>query len=142
MTKLPALTPDDPLRAAAAAAESDTAPAPTRRGAAPARARQQPATPRAAPSREPASTTDDAEAKGHAAGEKWSGASDVTTLRLPVEVLHALHKRAGVLGIAKGMTVAAALLELLRRTDDELVELVEETQQRYDAARRRARRSG
>jgi hypothetical protein len=39
------------------------------------------------------------------------------------------------------MTVAAALLELLQREDGELVELVESTQQRYDAARRRARRA-
>ncbi len=38
------------------------------------------------------------------------------------------------------MTIAAALLELLRRDDRELVELIEQTQQRYDSARRRARR--
>ena len=43
--------------------------------------------------------------------------------------------------VAKGMTVAAALLELLQREDTELVELVESTQQRYDTARRRARRA-
>jgi len=67
--------------------------------------------------------------------------TDVTTFRLPAEVLQALHERSRQLGVAKGMTVAAALLELLQRTDDELVELVENTQQRYDSARRRARRA-
>jgi len=67
--------------------------------------------------------------------------TDVTTFRLPAEVLQALHERSRQLGVAKGMTVAAALLELLQRTDDELVGLVENTQQRYDSARRRARRA-
>ena len=76
-----------------------------------------------------------------AAGSGGTGATDVTTFRLPAEVLHALHERSRQLGVAKGMTVAAALLELLERGDDELVELVESTQQRYDSARRRARRA-
>ena len=75
------------------------------------------------------------------AEEEWTGVTDVTTFRLPAEVLRALHERSRQLGVAKGMTVAAALLELLERTDDELVELVENTQQRYDSARRRARRA-
>ena len=136
MSKLPTLTPDDPLRAVApvppepaapatAAKESTERPAPRRRATrrpAPVPARQlaAPQTP---------------------AGEEWTGATDVTTLRLPAEVLHALHERSRQLGVAKEMTVAAALLELLERGDDELVELVERTQQRYDSARRRARRA-
>lgn len=132
MSKLPALTPDDPLRAvvpvppaqpaaaaAAAAKEPTETPAPRRR---------------AAPARQPA-------AAQTPLGEEWTGVTDVTTFRLPAEVLHALHERSRQLGVAKGMTVAAALLELLERADDELVELVEKTQQRYDSARRRARRA-
>lgn len=136
MSKLPALTPDDPLRAvasvplaqpaapaAAAAKEPTETPAPRRR-----------ATRRPAPARRPA-------AAQTPVGEEWTGVTDVTTFRLPAEVLHALHERSRQLGVAKGMTVAAALLELLERADDELVELVEKTQQRYDSARRRARRA-
>lgn len=140
MTKLPALTPDDPLRIAevaqppqpAAAAtpvtakESKQTPVPRRRRAthrpAPAPAPQSPA-----PQRTPE--------------VEWTGATDVTTFRLPAEVLQELHQRSRALGLAKGMTVAAALLELLEREDDQLVELVERTQQRYDSARRRARRA-
>jgi hypothetical protein len=79
----------------------------------------------------PAPTTD----------HEWSGATDVTTFRLPAELLQQLHQRARDLGLAKGMTVAAALLELLQRADDELIELVDQTQERYDIARRRARRA-
>ena len=138
MSKLPALTPDDPLRAVppaqptqagaeaspAAAEDPASTPAPRRRRAT---RRPTPAPKAAAPQAPP--------------GGEWTGATDVTTLRLPAEVLHALHERSRQLGIAKGMTVAAALLELLQREDTELVELVESTQQRYDAARRRARRA-
>lgn len=134
MSKLPTLTPDDPLRAVApvspelagpatAAKEPTGTPAPRRR-----------ATPRPAPARQPVGSQTPAE-------EEWTGATDVTTFRLPAEVLHALHERSRQLGVAKGMTVAAALLELLQRGDNELVELVESTQQRYDSARRRARRA-
>ncbi|MGO9955838.1 MAG: hypothetical protein ACLP50_07615 [Solirubrobacteraceae bacterium] len=56
-------------------------------------------------------------------------------------MLQALHERSRHLGVAKGMTVAAALLDLFQRADDEIVEVVENTQQRYDSARRRARRA-
>jgi hypothetical protein len=73
--------------------------------------------------------------------EEWSGATDVTTFRLPAELLRQLHQRSRDLGLAKGMTVAAALLDVFQRGDDELVQLVEQTQQRYDTARRRARRA-
>ncbi len=140
MSKLPALIPDDPLRA--------TPPRPAR--AAP------PATPVAIPDEpepEPAPAPSRRRATRRAAqatqsvapkttrGGEWTGATDVTTFRLPVEVLHALHERSRQLDIAKGMTVAAALLELLDRGDDELVELVESIQQRYDTARRRSRRA-
>ena len=144
MSKLPTLTPDDPLRAAtrvapaqpaapptAAAKEPPETPAPRRR-----RAPRRPAAVAPAPPRQP-----DPEAPQTPSGEEWTGATDVTTFRLPAEVLHALHERSRHLGVAKGMTVAAALLELLQRADDELVELVEQTQQRYDSARRRARRA-
>lgn len=140
MSKLPALTPDDPLRAgtpvppaqaaapAAATNEPAGTPAPRRRRA--------PRRPAPAPERQP-----EPEAPQTPSGEDWTGATDVTTFRLPAEVLHALHERSRQLGVAKGMTVAAALLELLQRADVELVELVEQTQQRYDSARRRARRA-
>jgi hypothetical protein len=133
MSKLPALTPDDPLRAdapvppaqpaASAAKEPTETRAPRPRGTRRPTPRQ-PAAPETPPGE-----------------EEWTGVTDVTTFRLPAEVLHALHERSRQLGVAKGMTVAAALLELLERADDELVELVEKTQQRYDTARRRARRA-
>jgi hypothetical protein len=128
MSKLPALTPDDPLRAVGAV--------PPAQPAAPAAKEptETSAPRRRAPARQPA-------AAQMTPGEEWTGVTDVTTFRLPAEVLHALHERSRQLGVAKGMTVAAALLELLERADDELVELVEKTQQRYDSARRRARRA-
>ncbi len=139
MTKLPALAPDDPLRAGRPPQLPQAQPTPTplaipdepnptplprrRRASPPAESGPQLATAKISP------------------GEEWTGATDVTTLRLPVEVLRALHERSRRLGVAKGMSVAAALLALLGRGDDELIELVETTQQRYDSARRQARRS-
>jgi hypothetical protein len=143
MSKLPALTPDDPLRAGTPVAPAQPAAPPTAAAKEPAetpapRRRRAPRRPAAAPvpprQLEP-------EAPQTPSAEEWTGATDVTTFRLPAEVLHALHERSRHLGVAKGMTVAAALLELLQRADDELVELVEQTQQRYDSARRRARRA-
>ncbi len=136
MSKLPTLTPDDPLRAGTAApppqAAPPTAPAAIPDDSAPTQVpRRRRTTRRAVPAPAPKTSP----------GEEWTGATDVTTLRLPVEVLHALHERSRHLGLAKGMTIAAALLELLERGDDELIELVESTQQRYDTARRRARRA-
>ena len=139
MSKLPALTPDDPLRAAppASTAQPEVSVAPTA---------QAPENTAAPPRRRPARQRMPTPARQPAApptppGEEWSGTTDVTTFRLPVEVLHALHERSRQLGVAKGMTVAVALLELLQRGDDDLVGLIEETQQRYDSARRRARRA-
>ncbi len=141
MSKLPALTPDDPLRARPEAPSSGTATPPadsstdepsTATAAAPIRRR---------PTHRPAKTRQPSLPRETSTEQDWSGATDVTTLRLPVEVLHALHERSRQLGVAKGMTIAAALLELLRRDDRELVELIEQTQQRYDSARRRARRA-
>lgn len=137
MTKLPALTPDDPLRAVASPQPEQAAtphdgretPVAQRRRAAPRTPPPPPPTP--SPDKAPQAPPE----------EEWSGVTDVTTFRLPAEVLQALHERSRQLGVAKGMTVAAALLELLQRTDDELVGLVENTQQRYDSARRRARRA-
>jgi hypothetical protein len=136
MSKLPTLTPDDPLRAVAPVPPEPAAPATAAKEPTETPAPRRRATPRPAPApaRQPASPQTPAE-------EEWTGATDVTTLRLPAEVLHALHERSRQLGVAKGMTVAAALLELLQRGDNELVELVESTQQRYDSARRRARRA-
>jgi hypothetical protein len=136
MSKLPTLTPDDPLRAVAPVPPEPAAPATAAKEPTETPAPRRRATPRPAPApaRQPVSPQTPAE-------EEWTGATDVTTLRLPAEVLHALHERSRQLGVAKGMTVAAALLELLQRGDNELVELVESTQQRYDSARRRARRA-
>jgi len=134
MSKLPTLTPDDPLRAVAPVPPEPAAPASAAKEPTETPAPRRRATRRSAPARQPADPQTPA-------GEEWTGATDVTTFRLPAEVLHALHERSRQLGVAKGMTVAAALLELLERGDDELVELVESTQQRYDSARRRARRA-
>ena len=137
MSKLPALTPDDPLRPVAPAKPTQAgAPASPVAGEDPARK----LAPRPRATRRPAPAPK-AAAPQTPPGEEWTGATDVTTFRLPTEVLHALHERSRQLGVAKGMTVAAALLELLQREDNELVELVESTQQRYDSARRRARRA-
>jgi hypothetical protein len=134
MSKLPTLTPDDPLRAVAPVPPELAAPATAAEEPTETRAPRRRATSRPAPARQPVGSQTPA-------GEEWTGATDVTTFRLPAEVLHALHERSRQLGVAKGMTVAAALLELLQRGDNELVELVESTQQRYDSARRRARRA-
>ncbi len=143
MSKLPALTPDDPLRAVPAPQPDETptspndgkdgndTPAPRRRRA----TRRPPPAPDLSPAPEQLA------APQTPSGEEWTGATDVTTFRLPAEVLQALHERSRHLGVAKGMTVAAALLDLFQRADDEIVEVVENTQQRYDNARRRARRA-
>ena len=140
MNKLPALTPDDPLRAPASVTPPPPAPLPHAEdtpAAVPAAKhaprRRRPATRRAAPATQAAAQP--------TSSEQWSGATDVTTFRLPAELLQQLHQRSRDLGLAKGMTVAAALLDLFQRDDDELVQLVEQTQQRYDTARRRARRA-
>ena len=146
MTKLPPLTPDDPLRAPANAPPPLSAASPA---AAPASATSSEASlvpAEAAPRRRRPATRRPAPAPAQPSArrtpsEEWSGATDVTTFRLPAEVLQQLHQRSRDLGLAKGMTVTAALLDLLQRADDELVQLVEETQQRYDSARRRARRA-
>ncbi len=142
MSKLPALTPDDPLRVVPApqpetptspndGKDAKDTPAPRRRRA----TRRPPPAPVLAPAPEQLA------APQTTSGEEWTGATDVTTFRLPAEVLQALHERSRHLGVAKGMTVAAALLDLFQRADDEIVEVVENTQQRYDSARRRARRA-
>jgi hypothetical protein len=139
MSKLPALTPDDPLRAGPPVSATElitAAPAGAQKPMAAAEPRRRRAT-----RRTPQLATQLTPPDTPPAQTEWTGATDVTTFRLPAEVLHALHERSRQLGVAKGMTVAAALLALLERTDDELVELVEETQQRYDSARRRARRA-
>ena len=146
MTKLPALTPDDPLRSSTSAppppaASSAEAAAPVTDHPsnealpaedAPDHRRQARRRPAPAPAQLPERPTPP---------EEWSGATDVTTFRLPAELLRQLHQRSRDLGLAKGMTVAAALLDVFQRGDDELVQLVEQTQQRYDTARRRARRA-
>lgn len=135
MSKLPVLTPDDPLRVATPVPPAQLAAAPTA-----AKEPVEPPAPRRHVTRRPASARQPEAPQTPSEGE-WSGATDVTTFRLPAEVLRTLHERSRDLGVAKGMTVAAALLELFRREDDELVELIEITQQRYDSARRRARRA-
>lgn len=135
MSKLPALTPDDPLRAEPAAPVQPPEAKPLA-----AVQRTAPSKPRAP--RAPASSAPEPrQSRKPQPAQEWSGASDVNTFRLPSEVLQALHERSRALGIAKGMTVTAALLELFKRGDQELVELVEDAQQRYDSARRRARRA-
>ena len=158
MSKLPALKPDDPLAASTAPAE----PTPGRADEshdAPADRSATPHPPRATAATNGASTgqtqapstvttpkrarTRDASTNG-AAGEEgeWSGSTDVTTLRVPVEVLHAMRQRSRDLGLPKGMMLTAGLLDLLERSDEDLIEVVEATQLRYDRARRRANRSG
>lgn len=137
MAKLPPITPDDPLGTAADAA----APSPKlSRGSGasrPARARPRGVRPGNAP--KIASVADPAPPA--TSSDEWSGATDVTTFRLPIEVLRLLHERSRRLGIAKGMTAATAILEFLGRDDAAAVAAVEAVQQRYDSARRRARRS-
>ena len=135
MSKLPALTPDDPLRA-----PPETSPPPPPAPASPAKAKPNAAPPRQRTTRRRAAARQPAAPPASPEAE-WSGVTDVTTLRLPAEVLQALHERSRQLGVAKGMTVAAALIELLHKDDAELVELIEHIQQRYDTARRRARRA-
>jgi hypothetical protein len=153
MSRLPALTPDDPLQPTPTQAALTTPPDPSgdsealpgsgegqvleaaiegARTAAPARAQ------RARASTLPA----DVVAPSNVTVElAWSGGSDVVTMRLPTEVLRALDERVRHLAVPKGMTVAAAVLELLKLADGNLIELVDETHQRYDTARRRARRA-
>ena len=158
MSKLPALKPDDPLAASTAPAEPTPSPAAEPHDAT--ADRSTPPHPRAgvtvtngataAQTQAPSAVatpkrtrTRDAVTNG-AAGEEgeWSGSTDVTTLRVPVEVLHAMRQRSRDLGLPKGMMLTAGLLDLLERSDEDLIEVVEATQLRYDRARRRANRSG
>lgn len=70
-----------------------------------------------------------------------SGASDVITHRAPSELLKAFHKRVHELQLPKGMTIAVAVEQLLQHDDASLIELVENMEQRFDNGRRRARRA-
>ena len=140
MTKLPELVPDDPLRTASNPSTSpeptsDRPPEPERPTTA---AEVAPDAPE--PERPPAH---DVGEPLWAAGEEeeWSGSTDVTTVRVPVEVLRAMRERSRDLGLPKGMILTAGMLDVLARSDDELIERVEATQLRYDRARRRASRA-
>ena len=151
MSRLPALTPDDPLQPSPAIAVPQTpdeqaaaTPPATDAGPVPDAATE--GARAAARIRRPRPTrsvlqTDATQTAPETHDLGWSGASDVVTMRLPTEVLRALDERVRKLAVPKGMTVAAAVLELLKLADDKLIEVVDETQQRYDTARRRARRA-
>lgn len=152
MSKLPALTPDDPLRGpvattpppaqtSAPAVSEPTAPAaalapdaePTSPHAAPSGFTPAPTTPKRAQAKPAEPTSVDAE---------WNGTTDVTTARVPTEVLRLMRQRSRELGLPIGMLLTAGLLDVLALDDDDLIERIEATQLRYDRARRRASRAG
>jgi hypothetical protein len=74
--------------------------------------------------------------------DAWSGITSAATHKLPVELLKLLDKRMSAVGLTKTATISAALLELLSYDDAELVRRVDAFQERYERARRRARRTG
>lgn len=154
MAKLPALTPDDPLRPPPPAGDTPADRGQQSTGTEKPRSdatsnggsRQPPRSRR--PTRDaaiaPTATKTPAsqdEPQSPAKPADWSGTSDVITLRLPAEVAQALEHRRYRLRVPKGMAVAAALEWLLERSDTELINLVEQTQERFETARRRARRA-
>ena len=72
---------------------------------------------------------------------EWSGATDVTTVRVPTEILRLLRGRSHELRLPIGMIITAGLVDVLSANDQDLVERVDATQARYDQARRRANRA-
>jgi hypothetical protein len=172
MSKLPALTPDDPLRVVVRPSSVNTPAAPNALVAAPDDVAPENAGGRgveAASPLEPAKDSQPASSQRSdrphpltAASERrtaqrsarpatssstvttgleLSGASDVITHRAPSELLKAFHKRVHELQLPKGMTVAAAVEQLLQHDDADLIELVENMEQRFENGRRRARRA-
>jgi outer membrane biosynthesis protein TonB len=158
VTKLPALTPDDPLRAATPAApqpEVEQEPDPTPAAHQP-KVEQEPApepTESPRPSVPAAQTptgrapvrrvrrTAPAAPDASQADSEWSGSTDVTTVRVPVEVLRLLRRRSRELGLPIGMILASGLVDVLAAADEDLIARVDVTQARYDQARRRASRA-
>ena len=131
---LPALIPDDPLASAPPTRVSPGAPevepkAVDERPRPAKKSRRRAPAPAAAPT-SPTAPVEIA----------WSGTSEVTTLKMPTEVLRALDDRRGQLGLPKGYTVAAAILALLERDDSALRSAVEAVEERVGRARRDARR--
>ena len=145
MSRLPTLTPDDPLRTAVASptpasGRTDTSGPPIAAGSEP------PASPRSAStpvpadhvSRDGSSTATDRAAQ---VDEEWSGTTDVTTARMPTEILRLMRRRSRDLGLPIGMLLTAGLVEILAEDDETLTGRIETTQLRYDRARRRASRA-
>ena len=150
MTKLPSLTPDDPLRAATAAPNPPPTPSTTKSqaepGPDPPAVAPAPPTPAATPAgrartRTAPSTTTATSGPSELDAE-WSGSTDVTTARMPTEVLRLLRRRSRELGLPIGMILTAGLVNVLADRDEDLVDRVDATQARYDQARRRASRTG
>jgi hypothetical protein len=73
--------------------------------------------------------------------DAWSGITSAATHKLPVELLKLLDKRMSAVGLTKTATISAALVELLSYDDAELVRRVDAFQERYERARRRAKRT-
>lgn len=140
----PTLTLDDPLAGPpsppAGQKARESKPRARRSPARPRRADQAPPAPTAAAERSPQGARGEGEANRGTVPAEWSGATDVTTLRLPLEVLSALDQRRQALALPKGLTVAAALIDLLDRDDATITRLVEDAEERFDRARRRAAR--
>ena len=133
---LPALIPDDPLASAPPTRVAPRAPE-VEPKAVDERPRPAKKSRRRAPAPAGAPTSAHATAPPEIA---WSGTSEVTTLKMPTEVLRALDDRRGQLGLPKGYTVAAAILSLLERDDSALRSVVEAVEERVGRARRDARR--
>ncbi len=70
----------------------------------------------------------------------WSNISRPASYRLPDDLLTELDERARALRLPIGLTVTAALLQLLDAEDDKILELVERAEDAQHHARRNARR--
>ena len=96
-----------------------------------------PSTPAAAPGSRHA---DEPETTETGLWREWGGGSRVASYRLPDELLDELDERTRPLGLPIGLTVAAAMLELLDRDDAAITDLVDRVDDARHHARRAARR--
>lgn len=73
--------------------------------------------------------------------DTWAGLTSAATHKLPVELILELEKRIAPLGLTKTATISTALVELFAHDDEEIISRVDAFEERYERARRRAKRN-
>lgn len=149
-SSLPALDLDDPLRSPRAQATADGpaeqpgSPIPASEASADdppvkaQRARRRPARQAPVDTRTEHPAAEATESAG--VWREWGRGSRTATYRLPEDLLEELDSRSRTLELPLGMTVGAALLQLLDQDDSALIAAVERVEDARLQASRRARR--